>query len=222
MSSLFLKNGKFAVVSVLFFFIKNCKLPLARPSWACQRLPSEKATKLFMTHKSVREACGPSVYWSHRFFHCLAIFFFCCCMSFSHTHHIACIGLPALIQTWKAVPQNCRRVQGHLLLLQGSSYKTFQSKRHRKWFPKSHNAADIPQCRTITVWYADLVMSNGSKSHNSSFAEIGDGNNFKILHLFVVFYYFNGGLQRGTKDSDIIKRQYLTARKPNNRTLMLE
>lgn len=64
-------------------------------------------------------------------------------------------------------------------------------------------------------WYANLVMSNGSKSHNSSFAEIGDGNNFKILHLFVVFYYFNGGLQRGTKDSDIIKRQYLTARKPN-------
>lgn len=118
---------------------KNCKLQLAQPSWACQRSPTEKATKLFMTHKSVRESRGPSVRWSHRFFHCLAIYFFFCCMSFSHTRHITCIGLPPLIQTWKAV-ENSRRVQRHLLLLQGNSYKTFQSIHRRKWFPKSHNS----------------------------------------------------------------------------------
>lgn len=158
MSPLFLKHGKFAIVSVLFPPKKNCKLPLAQPSWACQRLLTEKATKLFMTHKSVKESRGPSVHWSHRFFHCLAIFFFfCCCMSFSHTHTPH--HMYRLASSDSDMKRCWERVQRHLLLLQRNSYKTFQSKHRRKWFPRSHNSVEVPQCGTLIVWFANVVMS---------------------------------------------------------------
>lgn len=192
MSRLFLKHGKFAIVSVLFpQKIASFHSHSRHERVKGYRLRKPRSSSWLMTHKSVRESHGPSVHWSHCFFHCLAISFFFCCMSFSHTHHITCIGLPPLIQAWKAV-ENTRRAQRHLLLLQGNSYKTFQSKHRRKWFPKSHNSVDIPHCSMLIVRYANLIMSNGSKSRKSSFAKTGNGNGFFFLirHLFFVFYYF--------------------------------
>lgn len=187
MSRLFLKHGKFAIVSVLFYSSKIANFH-SHSRYECVkgyrlRKPRSSSwlTSLWGNH-AVRLSADLTV----SFIVSLFFFFFFCRMSFSHTHHIACIGLPPLIQTWKAVA-NSRRVQRQLLLLQGNSYKTFQSQYGRKWFPKSHNSVDVPQCRTLIVWYANLVMSNGFKSCNSSFAKTGKV--FIIRHLLFVFYY---------------------------------